>query len=172
MNLQRASDGIEADLFRDAMRRLASTVTIVATGAAPQRHGMTATAVCSLTAEPAQVLVCLNAASGTCAAIRGNGRFSVNVLDADHAALAGRFAGAGHLSGDERFDDAQWCENEAGLPALERAIAVFSCELRHAWPIDTHVILIGSVSRLWLPHEAAPLVYRGGHFGTWSACLN
>ncbi|TAM26932.1 MAG: flavin reductase [Candidimonas sp.] len=68
------------DAFRQAMRRLAATVTIVATGQAPNRSGLTATAVCSLTANPPQVIACLNASSSTCSLIRETGVFSVNIL--------------------------------------------------------------------------------------------
>lgn len=161
--------GVDAEAFRQAMRRLAATVTIVATGKSPDRCGMTATAVCSLTVNPAQILTCLNAASSTCRAVRNNGRFSVNILDAEQKALAERFAGAGQLAGEGKFDDAEWLDDDTGVPILTRSVAVIGCEVKHAWPVDTHVILIGAVTRLWLQHEEPPLIYRDGRFGTWVA---
>lgn len=156
------------DAFRQAMRRLAATVTIVATGKAPHRSGLTATAVCSLTANPPQVIACLNASSSTCSSIREAGAFSVNILPSWHQEIAERFSGVGNFVGEQRFQIGDWVEEHPGLPVLADAIASVTCELRHAWEVDTHVILIGAVNSLRLSSEDAPLVYRNGHFGTWT----
>ncbi len=156
------------DAFRQAMRRLAATVTIVATGQAPNRSGLTATAVCSLTANPPQVIACLNASSSTCSLIRETGVFSVNILPSWHQAIAERFSGAGNFVGEQRFQIGDWIEGAPGIPVLADAVASITCELRHAWEVDTHFILIGAVNNLRLSSEEAPLVYRNGHFGTWT----
>jgi flavin reductase (DIM6/NTAB) family NADH-FMN oxidoreductase RutF len=156
------------DAFRQAMRRVAATVMVVATGQAPHRSGLTATAVCSLTADPPQVLACLNASSSTCAAIREAGTFSVNMLPNHHRGLAECFSGAGNLHGDQRFAMGDWADDAPGSPILTDAVAAMACELRHAWQIDTHFIIIGAVQKLWLENEALPLVYRSGQFGTWA----
>lgn len=167
-DVKAATKLIDATQFRGAMRRVASTVAIVASGVAPLRRGMTATAVCSLTAEPAQILTCLNVSSATCTAIRANGHFSVNFLAASQKTLAERFAGSSGVAGEERFDDDLWEHNEVGVPVLVDAITSLICELRHAWPIDTHVILIGAVTQLALPVHSPPLVFQDGCFGTWT----
>jgi len=156
------------EAFKQAMRRLAATVTIVATGQAPHRSGLTATAVCSLTANPPQVIACLNASSSTCAHIREIGAFSVNILPNRHQAIAERFSGAGNFVGEQRFQIGDWLQAPPGIPVLADAVAALTCELRHAWEVDTHVILIGAVNSLRVASEEAPLVYRNGHFGTWT----
>ena len=46
--------------FRLAMRKLASTVTVLTTREADEHHGMAATAVTSLSTEPPSLLVCVN----------------------------------------------------------------------------------------------------------------
>lgn len=46
--------------FRAAMRRFASTVTIITAADHERRHGMTATAVTSLSMSPPSLLICLN----------------------------------------------------------------------------------------------------------------
>ncbi|WJF90867.1 flavin reductase family protein [Paraburkholderia bonniea] len=158
----------QQEAFRQAMRRLAATVTVVATGSAPQRSGLTATAVCSLTVDPPQVLACLNASSATCAAIREAGTFSVNLLPSHRQGLAECFAGVGNLHGDQRFARGDWTDETPGSPILHDAVAAMACELRSAWQVDTHFIMIGAVQKLWLASEALPLVYRNGQFGTWS----
>ena len=46
--------------FREAMRRLAGTVTVVTVDNNGERHGTTATAVTSLSMSPPSLLVCFN----------------------------------------------------------------------------------------------------------------
>ena len=60
---------IDTASFRAAMARFPGAVTLV-TARTPggERRGITATAVCSVTADPPSLLVCLNARTGTCAA--------------------------------------------------------------------------------------------------------
>ena len=48
------------DQFRDAMRRLTGTVTIVTVRHGAEQHGTTATAVTSLSMDPPSILVCFN----------------------------------------------------------------------------------------------------------------
>lgn len=157
------------DDFRRAMRLMPASVTIVAAGAAPHRSGLTATAVCSLSAEPPQILACLNARSGTCRRIREGGLFSVNVLDQGHRALAEHFAGAGGASGEERFRFGDWREGPRGAPVLADCVVSLECVLVDAIPAATHFIMIGQVLDLKAAGPAGALIYRDGQFGTWMA---
>ena len=87
--------------FRSAMRRLASTVTIITASHGCSRHGMTATAVTSLTASPPSLLVCINQSASIHDPIVKSGRFCVNLLACDHDHLVPVFSG--QLVGEERF---------------------------------------------------------------------
>jgi flavin reductase (DIM6/NTAB) family NADH-FMN oxidoreductase RutF len=162
------AEALAPALFKHAMRRFAASVTIIATGRPEKRSGLTATAVCSLTAEPAQVIACLNASSSSCTAIREAGCFSVNVLHHAHQTLAQRFAGANNVSGERRFDVGDWIDAEPGVPILADASIAMVCKLRYAWPVDTHILLIGAVERVRVADEDNPLIYRNGQFGTWA----
>ena len=64
----RHTDNNLSDGFKLAMRRLSATVTIVSTGDEEGSHGLAATAVTSVSAEPAAVLACVNRSAG---ALRG-----------------------------------------------------------------------------------------------------
>lgn len=58
-----AEPTIAADLttaFRDAMRRMASTVTIITATDFGRHHGMTVTALTSVSMNPPSLLACLN----------------------------------------------------------------------------------------------------------------
>ena len=51
---------IDAAAFKKGMRHLAASVTLITTRYGDLRGGLTATAVCSVSAEPPQILVCVN----------------------------------------------------------------------------------------------------------------
>src|SRR3990167_7561227 len=92
---------IDAAQFRAAMARFPGAVTIVTALSGSERRGITATAVCSVTADPPSLLVCLNRKTGTCAAVRESGMFNVNLLPDAASPIALRFAGAGGVTGEE-----------------------------------------------------------------------
>ena len=64
----------------------------------------TATAVCSVSAEPPQLLACVTAE--THRVIDQSRVFAVNVLASDQQHLAQIFAGATDIYGDHRFEQA------------------------------------------------------------------
>lgn len=156
---------VDADAFRTAMRELAAGVTVVtATGPGGPR-GLTATAVCSVSAEPPTLLVCVNRATEGHAAILASGAFCVNVTAHEHRPLAEHFAGRGGLRGAERFAHGAWRSLVTGAPVLDDAIAAFDCRVVQALDWGTHTVFLGAVAAT---HASAPerpaLVYRGGAF--------
>ncbi len=158
-------------IFRDLMGRYPATVTIIATGRVGSRNGMTATAVCSMTADPPQILVCLNRASGTCKALIGYQAFSVNILNATHVAVARKFAGMGEAAkGEERFSSGYWEQTaDLAVPVLRDSVAALECTLVDHKPIDTHMILVGKVRSGAVDTERNALIYNNRSFGLWSA---
>ena len=153
--------------FRDAMRRLAATVSVVSTHHDDVRHGMTATAVTSVSVEPATLLVCINQAASIHAPLLARKRFCVNLLHADHAELSQNFAG--ELVGDARFTVGEWRIDEGDVPYLVDAQANLFCDLDLAVPYATHTICIGRVTAVRVRDEVAPLIYRDGSYAAASA---
>ncbi len=153
---------IEASAFRAAMARFPGAVTIVTTGQGGGRRGITATAVCSVTADPPSLLVCLNRKTGTCAALCETMGFTVNLLPGDGGPLAMTFAGAGGLTGAEKFREGDWQDSAHG-PRLTSAIASFSCEVGEQVNAGTHTIFIGQVVAV-ATADGAPLLYEQSRF--------
>ena len=87
--------------FKVGMRTLAGAVNIITSAHAGHRYGMTATAVCSATADPPTVLVCINKLATTHGAVAKSKAFCVNVLRAEDWELSTTFSGA--QSGEARF---------------------------------------------------------------------
>ncbi|MBL8832989.1 MAG: flavin reductase family protein [Rhodospirillales bacterium] len=165
MKRRRTAAAVAAADFKNAMRRLAAGVTIVATaGRKDGRCGLTATAVCSLSADPPQLLVCVNRDTAPNAAIARAGRFSVNVLATRHKALALRFAGVTGVQGDERFARGDWIAAATGAPVLADALAYFDCRLVDRVESGTHTVFIGEVRAAHSRKNGAPLLYAAGAF--------
>ncbi len=150
--------------FRNAMARFPGAVTLVtARTAQGARRGITATAVCSVTAEPPSVLVCLNARTGTCAAVAETGLFAVNLLAHAAADVALAFAGQGGLSGEAKFARGLWQADAEGLPLLQDAVVALSCRVTAALEAGSHQVFIGRIDGLHLG-EGQALVYAQSAF--------
>lgn len=147
--------------FKRAMRRLASTVTIVSTADANgNRYGMTATAVNSVSVDPPSLLVCINHAASIHAPLSGRGAFCVNVLTTEHERLVSAFSG--RLTGEERFAVGDWRDDGRGIPYLEDAQCNLVCDVETVVPSGTHSIVVGRVVAVRVAEGIAPLIYADG----------
>jgi flavin reductase (DIM6/NTAB) family NADH-FMN oxidoreductase RutF len=144
------------------MRRLAASVTIVTTGSVPNRFGLTATAVTSVSADPPTLLACINRDSDSFGPILHNRRFAVNLLDPIHVALAGRFGGLFAESGEPRFAEGRWIAGAYGVPVLEDAVASFECALETMHDGASHGILVGRVLKVAARDSGSPLLWLDG----------
>jgi flavin reductase (DIM6/NTAB) family NADH-FMN oxidoreductase RutF len=146
------------------MRRLAAGVTIVTTGRAPERFGLTATAVTSVSADPPTLLACVNRDSDSFKPILHNGRFAVNLLGAAHRELAERFGGRFAESGEPRFAVGNWIQGRHDVPLLKDAPACFECELEATHDGASHGIMIGRVLAVRTFGVPQPLLWFEGGF--------
>jgi flavin reductase (DIM6/NTAB) family NADH-FMN oxidoreductase RutF len=155
----------DADSFRSGMRHLAAHVCLITTvGPDAIRRGLTATAVCSVSADPPTLLCCVNRQITPFAAIRESGIFAVNVLGVEDRELAQRFASI--IQGDARFDIGCWSTLVTGAPMLESALATFDCRLTRLEEVATHGILFGEIQAVRSQDTGAePLLYVRGSFG-------
>src|SRR5215510_2554864 len=118
---------LDAGQFKAGMRSLAGAVNIITSAHAGHRYGMTATAVCSATAEPPTVLVCINKLASTHGAVSKAGAFCVNVLRAEDWELSTSFSGA--QSGEARFKSRDWTRLSTGAPVLIDSLVSFDCRV-------------------------------------------
>ena len=138
---------IDAATFKKGMRHLAASVTLITTRHCDLRGGLTATAVCSVSAEPPQLLIC------------------VNILAPDHRNIAERFAGMDGVEGDDRFIDmGEWSTLTTGAPVLKGCPVSFDCKLVSKVAAGTHTIYIGEIVDLTLDPGAHALLYCDGAF--------
>jgi flavin reductase (DIM6/NTAB) family NADH-FMN oxidoreductase RutF len=156
-----------ADRFLTAMSSLAATVTVISV-ASPRfgRTGITATAVCSLSADPPMLVACVNRTSSLAKALATTGWFSVNILAADQEAVAVDFSGRTRLVGEERFAAHSWNVHPTGAPVLAGAAATCICHAANQMNASTHLVVIGTVHDVLLPEHGvpAPLMYHQRQF--------
>jgi flavin reductase len=155
--------------FRNAMRRLATTVSIVTCADEDGWHGMTATAITSVCSEPPALLVCVNTATAFYGRLSASGNFCINLLGSPHVRISQAFGG--RLKGVERFERGNWTLVRH-LPCLIDARANLFCKTASITHFGTHGIFIGCVEDVRFAEGAAPLVYQDGHYVTTSLLID
>jgi flavin reductase len=148
--------------FKQAMRRLAATVTIITARHEGQRHGMAATAVNSVTTAPPTLLICVNQNASLHRPLLASGRFAVNLLGHEHEVLVPLFSGK--AAGEDRFAHGHWSEGWGGLPSLQDAQAALFCRVTSTLAYGTHTVVLGEVEEIRLHGEPRPLIYQDGAF--------
>jgi flavin reductase (DIM6/NTAB) family NADH-FMN oxidoreductase RutF len=157
---------LERRPFLDIMGTIPSVVTVVTTLDDDRRpHGLTVSAVCSVSAEPPMLLVCIDRRSRTLASLRLSGRFAVNFLRGDRAELGQRFAS----SLVDRFEGVEWRGASSGAPVLYADCLSFAaCRTVEEIGAGDHVILIGLVEEGSPPPPfSRPLMYYRRRYGAW-----
>ena len=148
--------------FRQAMRRVASTVNVITICVNGEPMGITATAMSSISMDPPSLLVCINRAATMHASMEDVSHFSVNVLHTDQAELAQMFADSSKRA--LRFT-AGWHLDCARPPRLANAQAALLCRRIDHHKFGTHSIFIGVVEDAVVRDDVDPLLYLNGQYG-------
>jgi flavin reductase (DIM6/NTAB) family NADH-FMN oxidoreductase RutF len=148
--------------FRQAMRRVASTVNVISICVRGEAMGITATAVSPISMDPPSLLVCINRAASVHASMEDVDRFAVNVLHRDQEQVAQIFADRRLHA--ERFADG-WESDGASPPRLAEAQASILCRRIDHHQFGTHSIFIGVVEAVTNRDGVSPLVYLDGRYG-------
>jgi len=149
---------VKASEFTAALALAANGVSLVTTGGTHGTAGLTVSSMCSVCAEPALILACVNAENEFCGIADANKHFAVNLLTTSHTTLSGVFAGLGNPAESDRFATGNWTTLETGSPILMDALVSLDCILVSAKTHGTHRIYIGEVVALHST-DAAPLIY-------------
>lgn len=137
------------ELFKSALARWPSGVTVVAAEAGGERRGMTASSFSSVSLEPPLVLVCVDENANLLEVLERSERFAINILAEGQQAVSNHFAG----------------RPDAGLEPLnpdlsiEGALATLYCSKWQLYPAGDHRIVVGRVEAIRLGKAEKPLVY-------------
>lgn len=163
----RPRDGVDPASFRELMSAFPSGVAVVTTvdfDGSP--HGLTCTSLCSVSAAPPMLLVCVHRASGSLDVLLRRGAFAVNLLHAQGRPAAEAFA----RSDVDRFDAVSW-ETILGseLPRLTAdAHATAECTVVRWIEAGSHAVVLGMVDTVRTDGRP-PLMYGRRRYAQWDA---
>ena len=156
---------VSADDHRYGMRHFAVGVSIITARDGDQQAGLTATAVCSVTADPPRLVVFVNKNVVASEIIRNSGALCVNVLAGEQEEVAKAFAGmVKEVYGDARFQYGQWRELASGAPTLDDALANFDCRVIKVFDESTHHAFLCEVLATRERNDGEALIYLNGAF--------
>jgi flavin reductase (DIM6/NTAB) family NADH-FMN oxidoreductase RutF len=144
--------------FKLAMRRFPAAVSVITSADQGRRHGMTATAVTSLSLDPPSLIVCINRSTLLHDIMLLARHFCVNVLRRDHTELSSAFSGA--LAPDARFGLGTWPTSAEGISYLADAQINIFCRKVAAVPYGSHTIFIGEAEAVNAQDPIEPLIYQ------------
>jgi flavin reductase (DIM6/NTAB) family NADH-FMN oxidoreductase RutF len=147
---------VAAARFRNVIRHLASGVTVITASLAGEPVGMTATAVCSVSATPPSVLVCLQSGARTALGVAESGFLGIHLLRHAGRKTAEQFASRGEHFTSVNFER----EPQTGVPLLSDVLAWLVCAVEQAIPAADHTIFVARVLDCELKDRAPdPLLY-------------
>src|SRR5215472_9890224 len=104
-----------------------------------QARGLTSNALCSVSAEPALLLVCVDRHSNTLPALRHSKKFVVNYLSAGRGDLANLFAS----KEPDKFQNVSWRPGRNGMPWLHTdTIAHAECTVKSEIEAGDHLVFV------------------------------
>lgn len=146
-------------LFRDAMGKFATGVTVVATEVDGKVHGMTANAFMSVSLNPKLVVVSIAEKAQMLEKIKQSQSFSINILSAEQQEESMIFAKQIKDPREVVFD------RLGGIPVLPGALAQVVCEVSAAHVEGDHTLFIGRVKEIKLDEtNLEPLIYFSGKY--------
>ncbi len=153
---------VNVDDFKKSLQLWASGVTVVTTKSDKYGlQGMTVSAFSSVSANPPQILVCLNKNADTVNGIDESQYLAVNVLRADQQQVSNQFAGG--ASQEERFENTPYISSANGMPLLNDSIVSLDCKVIEKVSAGSHWVFIGEVQDS-ICREGEPLLYFSGSY--------
>lgn len=151
--------------FREALSLRAHAVSVITVRDNDGRAlGMTATAVCPVSADSLLLLTCVDRSSRTHELIREIGWVGINILAANQTAAAQQCSANGH---DKRLTD-EMLEptSDTIMPVLKDALVHFDCRVQDVHPAGSHSIIVLLVEQISQGAATRPLVYFGRSYNT------
>ncbi len=146
--------------FRDALGTYATGVTIVTTvGTDGTLVGLTCNSFSSVSLSPPLILWSLSLRSPNLSNFLQAPHFAINMLSAEQADLARRFA----QPVTNKFEGVTYRPGIAGVPLIDGAAAQLECRNETRYYSGDHVIFIGHVLQ-YARRECVPLVFFRGYY--------
>ncbi|MET3932387.1 flavin reductase family protein [Arthrobacter sp. OAP107] len=146
--------------IRNVLGHFATGLTVITAATKNGPAGFTCQSFASLSLEPALVTFSPARTSSTWPLLRRAGRFTVNILPADHQHLAAQFA----RSGADKFAGVNHSPSPLGNPVLDGALAWVDCELHQEYDGGDHTIVVAAIRALSARTGVDPLLFFKGDY--------
>ncbi|KGX85585.1 flavin reductase family protein [Pontibacillus litoralis] len=146
-------------LFKTAMSKFATGVTVITTEVNGEVHGMTANAFMSVSLDPKLIVVSVAHKARMHDYLKQSDSFAVTILSEAQQHLSTYFAGKRKEDQSVAFDRFEQ------LPILKDAVVNIVCSQYANHVAGDHTLFIGEVSNIQLSDQA-PLAYFSGKYGT------
>jgi flavin reductase (DIM6/NTAB) family NADH-FMN oxidoreductase RutF len=156
---------VDPEVFRKAMGKFATGVTVVTTKTQEALHGMTVNSLTSVSTRPPLILVCLAEDTRTAKAVQARGMFVVNILQEQQADLSNTFA----RPREDHYARVEFYINHDDLPVLKGCLAHLVCRVERTVVAGDHTIVIAEVREAAFS-QASPLVFFGRAY--WRVAAN
>ncbi len=140
-------------LFRSAMGKFATGITVLTTIHEGSPYGMTANAFMSVSLNPKLVVISVGDKANFLEKVKASKKFAVNILAEDQEHYSRIFAG--QQEGNVEFNSL------ANIPVLEGSLGQVACEVVSEHVEGDHTLLIGKVIDIQLEEKEPLLFYEG-----------
>ncbi|MDQ4489950.1 flavin reductase [Sinomonas sp. ASV486] len=148
------------DVMKGFNRQFITGVTVVTTvDETGTPRGLAANSFASISLDPPLVLVCVQKTSSTYSALFQSSHLGINILSNEQFATVRTFAS----KAADKFADLDWHAGPNGSPLIDRSGACLEAEIKERFQAKTHTIFVGRVRHAEVA-DAAPMVYKAGHF--------
>lgn len=142
-------------LFRDAMGKFATGVTVLLTENEGEVHGMTANGFMSVSLDPKLVVISIGHKARFLEKVAASKTYTVNILASDQENYSRHFAG--------RPNEEIVFDRLAEQPVLKGAIAQVACDVVAEHIEGDHTLIIGKVRDIHVT-DGDPLLFFGGQY--------
>jgi flavin reductase (DIM6/NTAB) family NADH-FMN oxidoreductase RutF len=157
-------NSVDAAQFKSLMSRWGSGVTVITMKSGDVVHGMTASAFCSVSLDPALLLVCVGKKQNSHKLMKDAGRFVVNFLAEDQHTLSDYFAKP-RPEGKAQFDAVPHRLSDQGEPYITGALAHCECTVWSVADGGDHDVFIGQIQKIEVNERVEnPLIYFKGKY--------
>ena len=155
--MQQVDNEIDDKLHLKPDASAVTAVKVITTEVAEEVYGMTANAFMSISLNPKLVAISIGENARMHQHIKDAKQFAINILSSDQQNVSKQFSGQLNLESEITF------ASYKGLPILEGALAVVTCELYSEYVVGDHTIFIGHVTGVKL-EQKEPLVFSQGKY--------
>jgi len=148
---------MEDRLFRDAMGRFATGITIVTMDDEGKDRGMTVNAFMSISLEPKLIAISIDHTASMYDKLMKADTFGVSVLKDNQQDYSMIFARQKEADGPIPF------EYLDGVPVIENSLAALSCKVYKKVEAGDHTIILGEVTELKI-ESGEPVIFYGGKY--------